>query len=204
MSSSVDHTNADSFVCIFLTHGDDDGLLYAYDGSVNLQELLDEFRGNKCRSLIGKPKIFIIQACRGRELEVGVCETDGGIEDTDAKSAFGVADALADAGTRTTLPAGADFIVCYSVVGGYFSFRDTVSGSWYIQALCQALASYATNLEFTLLLTLVNRMVAEKCVKRSADPRMLGRKQMPCFVSMLTKQLMLTPKRYTGRRDIKK
>ncbi|NXQ08321.1 CASP6 protein, partial [Vidua macroura] len=59
-ASMEDHSNADCFVCVFLSHGED-GHIYAYDDKFNIQTITDMFRGDKCQSLVGKPKIFIIQ-----------------------------------------------------------------------------------------------------------------------------------------------
>ena len=71
-----------------------------------------------------KMLISLFQACRGSVLEVGVCETDGGTEVTDAKSQtnpLAESATVADVGTCTTVPAGADIVVCYSVVEGNLS-----------------------------------------------------------------------------------
>lgn len=55
-----DHKNCASFVCVLLSHGDD-GIFFGIDGSVELKYLTSLFRGNRCRSLVGKPKLFFIQ-----------------------------------------------------------------------------------------------------------------------------------------------
>ena len=55
-----DHSEADCFLCVFLTHGDD-GVIYGRDGTLPLQVFFDVFRGEHCKSLVGKPKIFLIQ-----------------------------------------------------------------------------------------------------------------------------------------------
>lgn len=59
-ASKDDHSNADCFVCVFLSHGEDDHI-YAFDDKIKIQTITDMFRGEKCQSLVGKPKIFIIQ-----------------------------------------------------------------------------------------------------------------------------------------------
>ncbi|CAL8330099.1 unnamed protein product [Merluccius merluccius] len=94
-----------------------------------------------------------------------------------------------NAGVVHTLPAGADFLMCYSVGEGYYSFRHPVDGSWFIQDLCQTLQRSAGSLEFLELLTLVNMKVSRRTVERAADHNAIGKKQIPCFASMLTKQL---------------
>ncbi|NWH43042.1 CASP6 protein, partial [Fregata magnificens] len=59
-ASKDDHSNADCFVCVFLSHGENDHI-YAYDAQIKIETITDMFRGDKCQSLVGKPKIFIIQ-----------------------------------------------------------------------------------------------------------------------------------------------
>lgn len=69
--ASLDHFNSDSFLTAVLTHGDE-GVLYGADGKMTVDRLVLPFKGNKCLSLAGKPKIFIFQACRGDRLDRGV------------------------------------------------------------------------------------------------------------------------------------
>ncbi|XP_039614033.1 caspase-6-like isoform X2 [Polypterus senegalus] len=184
-AAAEDHSDADCFLCVFLSHGENDHV-YAYDAKVKIQDLTAQFKGDKCKSLVGKPKIFIIQACRGDKHDEPVVPMDS----VDSQ----VNEVVADAGAVYTLPAGADFIMCYSVAEGYYSHRETVRGSWYIQDLCAALTKFGPTLEFTEILTLVNRKVAARRVDRCADRSSLGKKQVPCFASMLTKKMYFRPK----------
>ncbi|CAI5680577.1 unnamed protein product [Oreochromis niloticus] len=185
-ASEEDHSDADCFLLAFLSHGEDNHV-YCYDGKISIQDMMSMFKGDKCPGLVGKPKIFIIQACRGKLFDEGVTVTP-------ADAVDGKVEVFADASAIRTLPAGADFIICSAVAEGYYSFRETKKGSWYIQALCQMLRKYGNSLEFTELLTLVNRKVSMKNVPKSCDPQLVGKKQMPCFASMLTKKLYFRPK----------
>ncbi|NXN33348.1 CASP6 protein, partial [Nycticryphes semicollaris] len=187
--SADDHSNADCFVCVFLSHGED-GQVYAFDNQINIETITDMFTGDKCKSLAGKPKIFIIQACRGAKHDNPVIVQDS-IDATDESI---VNETEVDAAGVCTLPAAADFIMCYSVAQGYYSHRETVNGSWYIQDLCEALRKHGSSLEFTELLTVVNRKVAHRSVDRCKDVNAIGKKQIPCFASMLTKKLYFHPK----------
>ncbi|XP_051895599.1 caspase-6-like [Pristis pectinata] len=188
--ATSDHSDADCFLCIFLSHGENDHI-FAYDAKINLQELVARFRGDKCSSLVGKPKIFIIQACRGDKHDDPVMPKDevDSMRKSPAKN-----EVVVDAGTMPTLPAGADFIMCYSVAEGFYSHRETINGSWYIQDLCKVFETYGSQLEFTELLTLVNRKVSERSVHNCTDRTAIGKKQIPCFASMLTKKLYFKPK----------
>lgn len=59
-AAEANHRDADCFVCIFLTHGKE-GQIYASDGAIKMEEITNPFRGDQCKSLVGKPKIFIFQ-----------------------------------------------------------------------------------------------------------------------------------------------
>ncbi|XP_012789124.2 caspase-6-like [Sorex araneus] len=188
--ASIDsHVDADCFLCVFLTHGEGN-YLYAYDAMVEISMLTDFFKGDKCRSLVGKPKIFIIQACRGDKLD----EPAQPMEEVDATRQLDSNETQVDSASVYTLPAGADFLMCYSVAEGYFSHRNTRDGSWYIQDLCEVLGRFGTTLEITELLTLVNRMMCRRQVVDSNVQGAKGKKQIPCFASMLTKKLHFLPK----------
>uniref|UniRef100_A0A671KLR9 Caspase-6 n=2 Tax=Sinocyclocheilus anshuiensis TaxID=1608454 RepID=A0A671KLR9_9TELE len=186
-AAAANHVDADCFVCVFLSHGEN-GHIFANDGQIQIQEITDLFKGNKCRSLVGKPKIFILQACRGDKHDDAVTPMDVVDSQTDIE-------VFVDAGALCTLPAGADFLMCYSVAEGYYSHRETVNGSWYIQDLCEILRRYGSTLEFTDILTLVNRKVSNRSVENCKDRSALGKKQVPCFASMLTKKLFFRSKK---------
>ncbi|XP_058496878.1 caspase-6-like [Solea solea] len=181
------HSDSDCFLLAFLSHGEQDHV-YTYDEKISIQEITAMFKGDKCRSLVGKPKIFILQACRGDKHDDPVTACDA--VDSEIKTN----EVVVDAGAVYTLPAGADFIMCYSVAEGYYSHRETINGSWYVQDLCELLHKYGNSLEFTEILTLVNRKVSMRSVGNSSDRNAIGKKQVPCFASMLTKKLYFRPK----------
>ncbi|KAF6768852.1 hypothetical protein AHF37_04842 [Paragonimus kellicotti] len=59
--ADIDHSDSDCFACVVLTHGDENGVIYAYDRPVSLDQIILPFRGDRCASLRGKPKLFFIQ-----------------------------------------------------------------------------------------------------------------------------------------------
>ncbi|GAA6074143.1 caspase-6-like isoform X1 [Tachysurus ichikawai] len=185
-AAKANHADADCFVCVFLSHGEN-GHVYAYDGQIEINEVTALFRGDNCRSLVGKPKIFLLQACRGDKHDDPVTPMDT----VDSE----VNEVVVDACGVQTLPAGADFLMCYSVAEGFYSHRETVHGSWFVQDLCELVQQFGSTLEFTELLTLVNRKVSYRSVENSKDLSAIGKKQVPCFASMLTKKLYFRPKK---------
>ena len=70
--ASKDHSKFDCLLVAVLTHGTK-GKLYGTDGKlVPVEEITELFSGDKCPSLTGKPKIFLLQACRGERKDKGV------------------------------------------------------------------------------------------------------------------------------------
>ncbi|KAJ8320398.1 hypothetical protein KUTeg_001985 [Tegillarca granosa] len=117
-----DHQHADSTVICLLSHGED-GYIFGTDGKkILLDDVFSLFDNKHCKLLIQKPKIFIIQACRGGALDSGIPvphldETDG--SDTNQKQ----------------LPSQSDMLICYPTQAGYYAWRNRERGSWYIEAL---------------------------------------------------------------------
>ncbi|KAG8187591.1 hypothetical protein JTE90_025921 [Oedothorax gibbosus] len=171
-----DHTDYSSFVCCVLSHGEH-GILYAADGKYQTESVFAPFRGDACPSLAGKPKLFFIQACQGDKL-------DSGVNITCKESS--------DAGDSRTyrIPTCADFLICYSTVSGYYSWRNTTNGSWFIQALCAALQKYAKEEDLLSIMTIVNFRVAYDFESYTPnDSSMHLKRQVPNFVSTLTRKV---------------
>ena len=62
-----EHKDSDALVVAILSHGDR-GCVYGTDmGRVEIDQITEYFDGFNCPTLIGKPKLFIFQACQGGE-----------------------------------------------------------------------------------------------------------------------------------------
>lgn len=71
---------------------------------------------------------------------------------------------------------------------GYYSWRNTTKGSWFVQSLCDELRRRAAQNDLVTILTFVSQRVAvdfESNVPDSAT--MHKQKQIPCIMSMLTR-----------------
>ncbi|XP_060772719.1 caspase-3a [Neoarius graeffei] len=168
-----DHSRCASFVCVLLSHGDE-GVFFGTDRAVELKALTSLFRGDRCISLVGKPKLFFIQACRGTDLDPGM-EVDSGSSNS------------------MKIPVEADFLYAYSTAPGYYSWRNTMTGSWFMQSLCEILSKHGWELELMQILTRVNYKVALDFESASNMHDFHAKKQIPCIVSMLTKEMYFTP-----------
>eukprot|EP00057_Strongylocentrotus_purpuratus_P022012 XP_011676486.1 PREDICTED: caspase-2-like [Strongylocentrotus purpuratus] len=56
-----------SVVLVLMSHGEKRGIYGTDLEVVTIQEIKSKFSGRQCPALLGKPKIFFIQACRGRK-----------------------------------------------------------------------------------------------------------------------------------------
>ena len=66
------HSAYDCFVCCILSHGNL-GLVCGSDGvAVEIKDLTAAVKPARCPSLTGKPKIFIMQACQGSNIQYGM------------------------------------------------------------------------------------------------------------------------------------
>ena len=54
-----------AFVAIFLSHGQENGILARDSKVVYIDKIIRNFSNKNCEGLIGKPKMFFISACRG-------------------------------------------------------------------------------------------------------------------------------------------
>jgi len=174
-----DHSDADCILVAVMSHGEL-GILYGRDNPYKPDRLWSHFSADKCQTLAGKPKLFFIQACQGDQLDLGVkmVRTEH------------------DAGSTTyRIPNHADFLIVYSTIPGFYSWRNTTAGSWFIQALVHVLSMEANSRDLLSLLTKVSRRVAYDFQSNvPGDQVMHEKKQIPCVTSMLTRDVIFTRK----------
>ena len=166
--SERDFSKNDCLFFVILSHGKQEGILGVDDEPISLAAMADLFTADKCPTLKGKPKIFIVQACRGDK-------DDPGAVVPDARPGPAPRAAL------QTLPVESDFLVCYASPIGYSSYRDVQTGSWYIQELVRIFKEYSDKEHLMDLMLQVNYVVSRK----SCDD---GYKQMPSEECRLTKK----------------
>lgn len=196
-----DHSNAECLVIVVLTHGiilqeyqkyasflfhESVCSIMANDHDYLVQQMLEPFTDINCPTLANKPKIFLIQACQGTIADQGIKVTNAiSRDEVDASRASSVPP------LRIYRP-HKDFLIAFSSMPGYFSFRNELHGSWFIQILCDKLDELKYKYDFEKILTIVSKTVAyDKVSGSGSNPNndTSNKKEMPYTVSMLTKQL---------------
>jgi len=177
--AAQDHSDADCIAVIVLTHGEN-GLLTPRDSHImyNVDLLWTPFTADKCPTLAGKPKLFFIQACRGKQLDAGIKAKRQGRSEFDSSP------------PSFKIPTHADFLIAYSTTEGFYSFRNKDTGSWFIQSLCEELNASDN------LLQILTR-TTWRVTQLESDSDMIqfhGKKQVPSVTTMLTRDLYFHPK----------
>lgn len=180
-AAKMDHTDSDCILIAILSHGEM-GYIYAKDSQYKLDSIAYCFTAQNCKTLAGKPKLFFIQACQGDRLDSGITlektETDG------------------ESSMSYRIPVHADFLIAYSTIPGFYSWRNTTKGSWFMQSLCKELDDNGKIYDILTLLTFVCQRVAFDFESCTPDlPMMHQQKQIPCTTTMLTRILKFADKK---------
>jgi hypothetical protein len=185
------HSQSDMTIVVILSHGKD-GIVYAADGqSIDMEGIYELFNNKNCPALQGKPKFFIVQACRGDWPDQGVEDRDEVRPIAKKRRAAGLdrIPNLSDItrGVSRARPTWEDMIIAYSTIPGYASLRDHERGTWFIQSLVEVFMTHAHNTELVDLL----RMTSDRLSHFSNEQ---GEKQT-CNVEMrhLYKRIYFNP-----------
>ncbi|XP_074652436.1 caspase-3-like isoform X1 [Tubulanus polymorphus] len=180
MKTKLEEGSYDSFILFILSHGDEEGIMTVektpVDGKkeetvcarLTIAELEEKLTCSKLRSMTGKPKMILVQACRGRKDMLEATEKDSECATDEIHDEMPL-----------SIPDEADFLTAYSQRINYYSLRDRNQGTWFIQKFVEVLKENKHR-HVSDILTTVNRRVAEH---RTAK----GDKQMPVFMSSLRK-----------------
>uniref|UniRef100_A0A2A4IVH1 Caspase family p20 domain-containing protein n=1 Tax=Heliothis virescens TaxID=7102 RepID=A0A2A4IVH1_HELVI len=151
------------------------------DGKLlRLMDIIDYFNNRNLPALIGVPKVFIFQMCRGSNTEYAW--TDGAPAPPHMRMPDGVlydGQPVLPAAAERQLPRGprqlplySDILIAHSTLPGLVAHRDGKFGSWYIQVLCKVFAARAHDCHVEKLFTLVDqRLQAEFKVQTSSVDR---------------------------------
>ncbi|KAF7648646.1 hypothetical protein LDENG_00153710 [Lucifuga dentata] len=158
------------FLAVLSSHGEE-GCVFGADGKpVWLSHIFSYFNNTNMER---KAKVFLIQACRGSNLDDGV-EVDSTGDSTDE-------------GFSQYQSVPVDAAVMYATTAGYGAFMHPC-GSVFLQTFCSLLEEKGNrNLELTRLMTRLSHRITYTF---QAKGRVLGgKKEMPCLVSRMTREV---------------
>ncbi|XP_063361408.1 caspase-6-like [Cydia amplana] len=172
--------SASGCLCVaILTHGQDHGYLKAFDTRYCERDVIACFDARLNPSLVAKPIIILIQACRGRQ-PASVVE----VRSKDVSEPVPTVELDAVLPTeKNRRPMDSDIIMFHSSFFGRASIRVVEEGTWFIQTLCEQIRLHAATDHFEKLCRRVRTIVAHMEYE--------GAKQMPVVTSTLLKKLYL-------------
>ncbi|XP_035436391.1 caspase Dronc isoform X1 [Spodoptera frugiperda] len=142
---------------------------------ISLYDIMTYFDNRNMPALIGIPKVFIFQMCRGSNADYAWHSTsahapaqmpmpagDVAYDGRPEPPASAAASALHPYQHPLQTPLYSDILIAHSTVPGLVAHRDGKHGSWYIQALCEVFAARAHDCHVEKLFTLVDKHMQDK------------------------------------------
>ena len=156
--SQMEHKGA--FILIILSHGGAGDVVYGVDtGEVKVHELQEYFHTTKCHpSLVHKPKVFLIDACRGgnhEKVRMHGHRQVRGSPTIGYRSAIGITDS-------------ADFMTVYASTRGNvaYMFNDSnTKGSYFTQTLVEVMTEADEDKEINVIITEVRYRILAKYIQ---------------------------------------
>ncbi|XP_004419595.1 PREDICTED: caspase-14-like [Ceratotherium simum simum] len=129
-----------------MSHGEKGFIKMKDDERVSLEDIFEMFNNKNCPALQEKPKIFIIQACRGERRDNGV-ETDDEPMDFD------------DISEKRRLPTFSDYFIIYPTQADHVALRHPRTGSVMIEAMTEVFKQHGNKWHIADFFTKVNNRV---------------------------------------------
>ena len=164
----MDHSNHDALFFIILSHGDRGDIIFTSDDiMIKINDIVKCFSASKCPTLSNKPKVFIIQACRGSECNslVTLSKEPFGAQALTSQTATydsGYSSASTAAPVLINVPDEADTLCAYATIDDHTALRDRKNGSWFVQELVNVIKDHAHNKHLLDLLTIVNNKLSSQ------------------------------------------
>ena len=165
-----------------MSHGSKEGIFGTDNLPEDFEAIADEVKGDKCKSLIGKPKLFFFQSCRGTKMDRG--------QELYGRGKNAVMDGKNRGNEAVRIPTDSDILIVCATTQGQLAHKDIVttvdgrviSKSWLFEAILQVFSAYAEHEDLMSMMSRINSHVS-----------MMGNEhrgvQIPCQLSTLTKKV---------------
>jgi len=131
------HKSVDSCVVVISSHGVTGRIVGTDNEFLFMEDILDEFNNVNSPHLMGKPKLFFVQACRGKKIDGGVDVPNGADGGKGSTNSYKLLQPVQRSSKWT------EMVIAFSTVPEYVSMRNPRIGSWFIHAVTKAFAEKA-------------------------------------------------------------
>ncbi|XP_033924815.1 caspase-1 isoform X2 [Melopsittacus undulatus] len=144
-----EHYTSDSTFLVFMSHGVRAGLCGTKSRDeatdiLSLNTIYEKFNNQHCRALLGKPKVVIIQSCRGGKVG-SVLVSDAADLSVPAPSSAHTTHAALEDDAICEVHLESDFATLHSSTPDTVSWRRSTTGSIFIQHLIEQFRNHAYN-----------------------------------------------------------
>ncbi|KAK4872526.1 hypothetical protein RN001_014555 [Aquatica leii] len=165
--AKMDYSEYGCLIVFVLTHGNDDGKIFAQDIAYYPDVYWNTF--NESSTLTHKPKLIFIHSPVDEETDCVRVEPARSIP------------------TTYSIPEVPDILLMYSCFDTFISWRSFVTGSSFVQSICKEFKQRAENTDLLTLLTFINREMSD--FTGPISQAALGKRKMGLIVSTLNKVL---------------
>lgn len=193
--------NVDALAVVILSHGGQNGVIYGKDGSHidnrAMHYITDEiiqkvFSSRNCPLMANKPKLFIIQACRGKNEDMPESDLNRerptvvpGAVGFQNDSGSGERSASSSSGSSRVANM-ADMCLIHSTVQGYVSYRHPHYGSPFVEELTTVFNKKASTESLSDMMAEVARQLANRPLPENL-------RTVPSTTNTLTKRWFFNP-----------
>ena len=170
----IDHSAYDAFFIVILSHGDSGNVIYTSDSrSIKINEMTDYFTSRMCPTLVNKPKVFIVQACRGsrHNKTVSTESTSGGSLNSILHGLSHDGGGLSGVQSDSSTPDKVDFYYAFATIDEHEALRHCRHGSWFINELVIGIKHFAKKYNEVNLEDLMKK-VNQRLSKKNHEDRM--------------------------------
>jgi hypothetical protein len=176
MASSVDHSNSDCFLCVVMSHGNEDKIVTSDNKVMSFEEIMAPIKS--CASLENKPKLFFFQACRGDNELVNPRERSRSDSGASTSSAEGMTDSVIisdslNTNKKTRRNAESDLLVYNATLPNHYAYGTETDGTIFIKNVCQVLndayKEMPNNMPLSKMILNINKSVRDSGIQL-ADP----------------------------------
>ncbi|XP_022177870.1 caspase-3-like [Myzus persicae] len=146
---------ANSIVVFIMSHGEagkestrSSDILAADGVPINTDWIIEQFVVNYIEHI---PKLFFIQACRGKNSDFGWKHHDGEINRLHNDSS-----SISSPFTTIFERRYKDVFIAYATIPGHTAKRDPIDGSWFVQKLCEVVRKNAYNTDLNEMMLMVD------------------------------------------------
>lgn len=146
---------ANSIVVFIMSHGEaakdstrSSDILAADGITINTDWIIEQFVQEKLTKNI--PKLFFIQACRGKNSDFGWkhCDGENNCLQNDSTYMYSIGSNI----QRRYK----DVFIAYATIPGYTAKRDPIDGTWFVQKFCEVIRKNAYNTDLNTMMRMVD------------------------------------------------